>query len=212
MVKREIAGWQAQVEADADGKLLDDYVLARIGSEPGGCGVMYWYDTRRLDCDECMYADTEALAQRLTFAGHPENPYLHFQTATDFAGHTGSLVGLDPEDPPDEPTDTTTQLPEFGRGRFIVPSRVRAADGKSRRTKLSAGRLRTLNRRRTLKYKSKAPAEYRDALSPELASGFVTYSLPGFVLRVRDTVTIVEIEAGGRRGRRPLRLRALPLD
>lgn len=100
-----IAGWRAQTAVDADAGAFDDYVLARIGSEPGGCGVMYWYDTRRLDCDECMYENTQALAQRLTFAGYPENPYLHFQTATDFAGHTGSLVGIDPDGDPD-PADT----------------------------------------------------------------------------------------------------------
>ena len=93
-----IGGWRAQSEADAQAGPLDDYSLSRIGSEPGGCGMMYWYDTRRLDCDECMYENTQALAQRLTFAGYPANPYLHFQTATDFAGHEGSLVGLDPTD------------------------------------------------------------------------------------------------------------------
>jgi hypothetical protein len=93
------AGWRAQSEMDGAPPAVEDHELSRIGKEPGGCGMMYWYDAQRAKCtDDCLYADTEALARRLTFAGYPTNRYLHFQTATDRFGRSGSLVGLDPDD------------------------------------------------------------------------------------------------------------------
>jgi hypothetical protein len=95
-----LAAWNLQRSADAAVTALEPFRLARVGREPGGCGVMYWYDATLAGCEgeACAYADSEALARRLTFAGYPANPYLHFQTAPTKFGRTGALVGLDPSD------------------------------------------------------------------------------------------------------------------
>jgi hypothetical protein len=94
-----VTAWKAQVQVDSVGTPLDDHILARVGTEPGTCGTMYWYDTRLADCaGDCPYSNADALARRLTFAGYPTNGYLHFQTATDLFGQKGAMVGLDPTD------------------------------------------------------------------------------------------------------------------
>jgi len=94
-----VAGWKAQRLLDARSPLLEDFTLARFAKEPGDCGTMYWYDTKRLRCsDDCTYGGIGRLANRLTFAGYPDNLYLNFQTATALHGREGSLLGLDPTD------------------------------------------------------------------------------------------------------------------
>jgi hypothetical protein len=94
-----VTAWKAQVQVDLVGTPLDDHVLARVGTEPGTCGTMYWYDTRLANCaGDCPYSNADALARRLTFAGYPTNGYLHFQAATNLFGQKGSMVGLDPGD------------------------------------------------------------------------------------------------------------------
>ena len=45
-----IAGWNAQVAADAAAQALDAHELALIGDEPSECGAMVWYEAKRADC------------------------------------------------------------------------------------------------------------------------------------------------------------------
>jgi hypothetical protein len=92
-----VAAWQRQKVGEATAVPLGAHELTRLGSEPAACGELFWFEATRADCSgDCGVESPETLASKLVFAGFPDNPYLQFQTASDFEGRPTSLVGIDP--------------------------------------------------------------------------------------------------------------------
>ena len=92
-----VQGWELQREHDASSPELEAHTLSPVGSEPGSCGELFWYEALRGGCaDTCSFENAAALGEKLVFAGYPGNPYLQFQSAMDWMGREGSLVSVDP--------------------------------------------------------------------------------------------------------------------
>jgi hypothetical protein len=97
-----LRGYETQRVAEAKLGPIEDHALAHVGQEPSACGQLFWYEAERASCaGDCRYAEPEALASKLVFAGYPDNPYLAFESATDFEGRKASLVAIDPTWDPD---------------------------------------------------------------------------------------------------------------
>jgi hypothetical protein len=92
-----VAGLAKQREAEQELAGMADHELTRVGDEPSQCGQLYWFEAELAGCAvDCRYDRPEGLASKLLFAGYPDNPYLAFESATDFGGRPVSLVGVDP--------------------------------------------------------------------------------------------------------------------
>jgi len=92
-----LAGWKRQKQEEASRVASIGHELEHVSTEAGACGELFWFDAREAGCSgDCTYHDPGALASKLVFAGYPDNPYLQFESATDFEGKPASMIAIDP--------------------------------------------------------------------------------------------------------------------
>jgi hypothetical protein len=114
-------GYETQRVVEAKLGAIEDHELAHVGQEPSACGQLFWYEAERANCaGECRYAEPEALASKLVFAGYPDNPYLAFESATDFEGRKASLVAIDPTwDPVPPPPGCSLSCTKYSTSSLV---------------------------------------------------------------------------------------------